>query len=69
MCDDECPECGARDATPIDSHDLTNLIIEENGDHLVLRSPDSAEHFPEYNEVARFTSQQLAEEYIGNLSR
>ena len=31
MCDDECPRCGARDMTPYNSEDLTELIEQDRG--------------------------------------
>jgi hypothetical protein len=54
MCDDDCPHCGARHMTPFDSDDLTD-VSEVHGDELVLlHSPETAEHDPNYREVARF---------------
>ena len=54
MCDDDCPECGARHMSPYDSDDLTE-ISEIQGNVLVLLvSPVSAEHQPDYREIARF---------------
>ena len=63
-CDDECPDCGARDMTPYDSEDLTTLIEEQAGQFIVLQSPDDAEHDPAYRELARFPSRERALEYI-----
>jgi hypothetical protein len=57
MCDDDCPHCGARHMSPIDSENLTE-VTERDGDEFVrLRSPDTAEHDPDYREVARFPLQ------------
>ncbi len=64
MCDDECPDCGARDMTPTKSEDLTELIEEEGGEFVVMRSPDSAEHDPDYEEVGRFSTRAQAEEFL-----
>lgn len=66
MCDDTCPECGARDMTPFDSHDLTELIEQEGGDFLALRSPESAEHDPDYRELGRFPTRAKAEEFLAS---
>ena len=61
MCDDDCPHCGARHMTPYKSDDLTG-IIEQNGDKfVVLWSPDTAEHDPDYQELGSFTSRETAE--------
>lgn len=54
MCDDDCPHCGARHVTPFESEDLT-VIVEKVADlFAVFRSPNSAEHSPDYLEVAKF---------------
>lgn len=64
MCDDDCPHCGARHMTPTRSEDLTEFIEEENGEFVVIRSPDSAEHDPDYEEVGRFSTRAQAEEFL-----
>lgn len=64
MCDDECPNCGARHATPVESEDLTFQIIAEANGFVVLKSPDSAEHYPDYEEVGRFASETLAKRFV-----
>lgn len=63
-CDDECPHCEARDATPVESDDLTFIIVEEDHYFAVLKSPDEAEHHPDYREVIRFLSRDFAEAYV-----
>jgi hypothetical protein len=63
-CDDECPHCGARDMSPHDSDDLTTLIEEEGQQFVVLRSPDTAEHDPDYRELGRFASRETALEFL-----
>ncbi|MGE0749520.1 MAG: hypothetical protein AB7K64_02935 [Variibacter sp.] len=55
MCDDDCPHCGARHMTPFDSDDLTEVSEVSDGVLVLLRSPDSAEHSPDYREVARIS--------------
>jgi hypothetical protein len=54
MCDDECPHCGARDMTPVDSHDLTELIEQDGDKFIALRSPSSAEHVPTIASLVAF---------------
>jgi predicted nucleic acid-binding Zn-ribbon protein len=54
MCDDDCPHCGARHSTPVDSDDLTVVVEPDASEFVVLRSPDAAEHDPDYREVAAF---------------
>jgi hypothetical protein len=63
-CDDECPECGARDVTVLDSDDLTEIVEDCGRIFVVLRSPESAEHEPDYEEVAKFPTRELAESFL-----
>lgn len=62
-CDDDCPSCGARHASPVKSDDLTVLISEDNGQHVVLVSPETAGHYPDYEELGRFADKRLAEKF------
>lgn len=55
MCDDDCPACGARHMSPYESDDLTEVSEWRPGEIVLLRSPDSAEHLPDYREVAAFS--------------
>src|SRR5262249_24802683 len=64
MCDDDCPECGARHMSPYDSDDLTHVIEQQGGEFVVLRSPDAAEHSADYFEMASFPTRTAAESYI-----
>jgi hypothetical protein len=66
-CDDECPHCGQPDMSPFDSEDLTEFVVEERGQFVVLRSPDTAEHDPDYEELARFPTRAKAEEFLAEL--
>ena len=60
MCDDDCPRCGARHMSPYESDDLTE-VIEVCGDQfVVLWSPETAEHDPDYRELGRFPSREKA---------
>jgi predicted nucleic acid-binding Zn-ribbon protein len=67
MCDDDCPYCGARHSTPVDSDDLTVLVEPDGNEFVVLRSPDTAEHDPDYREVGRFPSSEKAEEFLASI--
>ena len=53
--------------TPFKSEDLTELVEQDNGEFIVLRSPDSAEHDPGYREVGRFSSLEQAEEFLASV--
>jgi hypothetical protein len=64
MCDDDCPHCGARHATPVDSDDLTVLVEPDGSEFVVLRSPDTAEHYPDYEEIGRFPTRAKAEAFL-----
>jgi Histidine kinase-, DNA gyrase B-, and HSP90-like ATPase len=46
------------------SDDLTELIRPRDGGFVILRSPDTAEHSPDYYEVARFSTRAQAEAYL-----
>lgn len=63
-CDDDCPHCGARHTSPFDSDDLTFVIVEDSGSFVVMRSPDNAEHRPDYEEIGRFQTEALAAEFM-----
>ena len=60
-CDDDCPHCGARHMSPSNSDDLTELVEAEGDTFVVLRSPDTAEHDPDYEEIGRFATKAKAE--------
>ena len=59
-CDDDCPECGARHASPVDGQDLTTVVEEEEGCFVVYFSPDDADDRPGYLPVGRFLTADLA---------
>lgn len=69
MCDGECPNCGARDMSPFSSEDLTELVLQENGRFVALRSSDVAEHDPDYQELGRFPTRAKAEEFLADCDR
>lgn len=64
MCDDDCAACGARHASPIESDDLTFIIEDEDTSFVVLKSRDDDEDHPNYVEVFRCLSKDLARSYI-----
>jgi predicted nucleic acid-binding Zn-ribbon protein len=66
MCDDDCPDCGARHMTPYDSADLSEFIEARGSEFVVLRSSDVAEHDPDYVEVAKFPTREQAETHLGS---
>jgi hypothetical protein len=64
MCDDDCPYCGARHMSPVESEDLTEIVVTCGDQFVVLRSPDTAEHHPNYREAARFATPEQANAYL-----
>lgn len=56
-CDDDCPHCGARHMSPVGSDDLTEISEWREDKVVLLRSPETAEHHPDYAEVAVFPLQ------------
>jgi hypothetical protein len=66
MCDDDCPECDARHMSPHDSDDLTEVIEAEGDEFVVLWSPETAEHDPEYCELGSFSSRAQAEAFLAS---
>ena len=50
--------------SPGESDDLTEIIEEREGRFVVLRSPETAEHEPDYFEVATFPTHEQAEAYL-----
>lgn len=60
-CDDDCPHCGARHMSPFASDDLTEVVVPKGEGYAVLRSPETAGHYPDYVEVAEFSTRQEAD--------
>ena len=50
--------------SPVRSEDLTELIEQEGNEFVVLRSPDTAEHDPDYRELGRFPTRAKAEAFL-----
>jgi hypothetical protein len=64
MCDDECPHCGLRDMSPVKSKDLTELVLPDGKEFVVMRSSNTAEDDPDYEEIGRFPTQAKAQEFL-----
>ena len=64
MCDDDCPHCGARHMSPYESDDLTDVIEKRDGEYVVLRSPETAEHQPAYRKLGSFRTKKEAERWL-----
>jgi len=60
MCDDDCPHCGARHMSPVDSDNLTHVIERRDRQYVVLWSPETAEHQPDYCELQSFATKAQA---------
>jgi hypothetical protein len=52
--------------SPLESDDLTEIIEERRGKFVVLRSPGTAEHVPEYKELGRFSTVEEAETFLNS---
>lgn len=63
-CDDDCPHCGARHMSPDNSDDLTEVITNDGRDYVVLQSPETAGHYPDYCELGRFQTRTQAEAFL-----
>ncbi|WP_407148775.1 hypothetical protein [Bradyrhizobium sp. ORS 86] len=50
--------------SPFKSEDRTELIEQDGNEFIVMRSPDSAEHDPDYEEVGRFATRVQAEQFL-----
>ncbi|MBZ0146425.1 MAG: hypothetical protein K8F62_02640, partial [Pseudorhodoplanes sp.] len=56
--------CGARHMTPFKSDDLTQVIEREDGEFVVLWSPETAEDDPDYCELGRFPTRDKAVAFL-----
>ena len=50
--------------TPVNSEDLTELIVEEGTKFVVLRSSEEAEDDPDYRELGRFPTRAKARKFL-----
>jgi len=64
MCDDDCPHCGARHWSPVNSEDLTYIVVPRQGLFVVLESPKSAEYEPAYSAIAATTRRAAADAIV-----
>jgi hypothetical protein len=67
MVDESCPRCRTKDISPYGADELIHLVVERGDAFVVLRSPETAEHSPDYAEIAEFATQKLAEAFIIDL--
>ena len=45
--------------SPFDSENLTELVEQDDKEFVAIRSPDTAEHNPDYREVGRFPTREF----------
>jgi len=64
MCDDDCPQCGARHMSPADSDDLTEIIVKDGDEFVVMQSPETAEHCANYRKLGRFPTLAAVEAFL-----
>jgi len=53
--------------SPFDSENLTEIIEQEGNEFIAIRSPDTAEHDPDYRELGRFPTFEKAEEFLASV--
>jgi len=53
--------------SPFDSENLTELVEQDGSEFVAIRSPDAAEHDPEYRELGRFPTRAKAGEFLASL--
>lgn len=63
-CDDECPNCGSSDWSPVESDDLTEIVCDVGDKFVVMRSPQNADDKPRYIPVASFATRALATRFL-----
>jgi hypothetical protein len=52
---------------PTKSEDLTEFIERDGDEFVAVRSPDTAEHNPDYRELGRFPTREKAEEFLASV--
>jgi hypothetical protein len=50
--------------SPYNSDDLTEMIVPDGEDFIVLWSPETAEHSADYRELGRFTTRAEAKAFL-----
>lgn len=63
-CDDECPNCGSSDWSPVKSEDLTFIVERGEDGFVVFESPFGAEDKPRYARVAVAPTAEAASAFI-----
>jgi hypothetical protein len=53
--------------SPFDSENLTEIIEQAGREFVAIRSPDTAEHDPDYRELGRFATREKAEEFLASI--
>jgi len=53
--------------SPFDSENLTEIVEHDGDEFVAIRSPDTAEHDPDYRELGRFPSLEKAEEFLASV--
>jgi hypothetical protein len=52
--------------SPVNSENLTEIVIQDGDAFIALRSPEIAEHDPDYRELGRFPTREKAEECLAS---
>jgi hypothetical protein len=55
--------------SPFESQNLTELIEQDGKEFVAIRSPDTAEHDPDYREIGRFPTHEQAEDFLASVDR
>ena len=50
--------------SPCHSEDMTEFIARDGSEYVAMRSPETAEHDPDYRELGRFPTRAKAEEFL-----
>jgi hypothetical protein len=53
--------------TPFESENLTEIVEQDGEEFVAIRSPDTAEHDPDYRELGRFPTREKAEEFLASV--
>jgi hypothetical protein len=53
--------------SPCHSEDMTVFIERDGNEFVAIRSPDTAEHDPDYRELGRFSTREKAEEFLASV--
>jgi predicted nucleic acid-binding Zn-ribbon protein len=69
MCDDDCPHCGARHCSPLESEDLSGYIEKAPSTFIVYVSDAIASDAPEYFEVGRYRTERTAKAVMTRIIR